>query len=175
MAIILNSSKRLINVEIYFILEKKLHGNIIFNFIRSKEELDKYIKQGYKIENNIIEYTSSEEPESTPGSPVKNDKIIYRMITTWSTLTWKENNFIVSKSLRPVTQPDSKISYELDYIRYRDMQLKTCLKRWNLMDEGGQNIPVNEELIDGLDPALAQELHTSFQKVTEPSEKDLKE
>jgi len=59
-------------------------------------------------------------------------------------------------------------------ILYRDMKLKTCLKRWDFKDNGNE-VSINEHIIDNLFPEVAQELLSSFEKVTEAGDEELGE
>ena len=89
-------------------------------------------------------------------------------------MTWKEQNQIYSRCLRQIPEAEGKTRTELDMIMYRDMKLKTCLKKWDLKGDNQQDIPITENIIDQLVPEVAQELLNNFEKVTEASEDDLK-
>lgn len=90
-------------------------------------------------------------------------------------MTWKEQNQIYSRCLRQIAGTEGGgARTELDMISYRDQKLKTCLKKWDLKDDKGQDYPVSESVIDQLVPEVAQELLSNFELVTEASEEDLK-
>lgn len=160
MSIILDPNKSFISIETYYIEEKKKHGNVVFHFIRSKQELEKWKSQGYEIK----------EPGKSYANP---EKLIEKLITFWRRMTWKDQNVIFSKSLRQMQNQDGKLVPELDMIKYRDLKLKSCLKKWDLIDDS-KEIPISEEIIDNLDPSVASELLNSFEAITEATEDEKK-
>lgn len=161
MGILLDPNKRFIAIEIYYVEEVKKHGNSVFKFIRSRDEFDEWKKKGYVVEGE--------------GQPA-GDKIINKLVTHWTKPTWKDQNVIISRSLKTTTTADGRTINELDGVKYRDLKLKLCLKKWSLTDqESGEPVAVNAEVIDMLDPVVAQELLSSFERVTEPTSEDLKD
>lgn len=162
MPIVLDPDKQLIGISTYFVEEIRKHGNSVFHFIRSKDDFDEWKAKGYVAEDQI-----------SPDQP-KPDKIIRKILTYWKTVSWKDSNSILAKSLRQSIRPDGTHHQEVDGISYRDMKLKMCLKRWSLTDDGGKPIEISESIIDNLDPMFAHELLTSFEEITEPSANDLK-
>lgn len=161
MGILLDPNKRFIAIETYYVEEVKKHGNSVFKFIKSREDFEDWKKKGYVVEG---EQTSD-----------KQDKIIRKLVTHWTKPTWKDQNTIISRSLKTTTSADGRTINELDGVKYRDLKLKLCLKKWSLVDEdSGEPVPVNHEIIDRLDPVVAQELLSSFERVTEPTPDDLK-
>jgi len=167
MSIILDPNKQLIAIDSYYIQKKKIHGNSIFHFIKSKDELEYWQDKEYILESNV--------PKDENGKPtVPADKIINILQTHWKPLSWRDQNTVFTKSVRQVQRPDGSFSAEIDTIAYRDQKLKTCLKKWNEKSEDGQVLEVSDGLIDNLNPVVAQELLSAFEKVTEPSEDDLK-
>jgi len=164
MSIILDPNKQLIAIESYYIEKKRPHGNSIFHFIKSKDELKDWQDLGYVMENSV----------NSDGTPIVNDKIIHILQTHWKTLSWRDQNTVFSKSIRQVQKPDGSFASEIDTIAFRDWKLKTCLKKWNLTDANNQILDVSDGLIDNLDPLIAQEMLSEFEKVTEPNETDLK-
>ena len=162
MPIVLDPDKPLIAISIYFVEETKRHGNSVFHFVKSRSDFDDWKSQGY-IPEDAIE----------PDAP-RPEKVINKIITHWKTISWKDQNSILSKSLRQTIKQDGTPYQEIDAIAYRDLQLKTCLKRWDLTDEKGKPIDVSAAVIDNLDPAFANELLASFEEVSNPSSEDLK-
>ena len=166
MGILLDPKNRFINIKIYYIEEVKNHGNSVFTFIRNGDELDKWQQKGYVIYDKSVS-----NAVTTPSS----DKVIHVLNTHWTKSTWKDQNYIISRSLKNVTSSDGKTSSELDGIKYRDLKLKLCLKKWDYIDENsGEPVSITAEVIDALDPSIAVELISTFEKVTEPTDDDLK-
>jgi hypothetical protein len=157
------------------------HGNSTYHFIGSKGELDRWKSKGYMTEDEIdrlkaVPDPAPGQPQLQPGPPEKPHdpkKVISILKTWWSRMTWKEQNQIYSQCLRQVPSVEGKTRTELDMIIYRDMKLKTCLKKWDLKD-GNQDVPVSDSVIDMLIPEVAQELLNNFEMVTEATDDDLK-
>jgi len=165
MSIILDPNKQLINIESYFIEKTRTHGNSVFHFIKSKDELEYWQNRGYVFEKDA--------PKDEEGK-ITTDQIIKTIQTSWKPMSWRDQNTVFSKSIRQVHKPNGSYSAEIDTIAFRDWKLKTCLKKWDVKAPDGSVLEVSEGLIDNLDPTVAQELLSAFEKVTEPSEEDLK-
>lgn len=159
MSIILDPNKNFISFETYYVEERKTHGNIVFHFINSPLELDEWKSKGYQLKD--------------PSKPI-NAKIISKLTTWWRRMTWKEQNVIFSKSLRQMAGTDGKLTTDLDMIRYRDLKLKSCLKKWDLVDEQNNPIPISDDIVDSLDPTVAAELINTFERITEATEDEKK-
>ena len=127
MGILLDPTKRFIAIELFYIEDVKMHGNSLFHFIRSKDDFDEWKKKGYWTEGE-------EQPSPTPGSrpDIKQvrdpKKMISKLVTHWTKPNWKDQNTIISRSLKTITTTDGKTINELDGVRYRDLKLKMCLK-----------------------------------------------
>lgn len=167
MPIILDPNKQLINITCYYIEQIKPHGNSVFHFIKSAEELLKFQNRGFVLEKDAQRAESGKEATSP-------DKIIYTLETTWRTPTWRDQNTIFSKSIKHLPKPDGTSYSELDAIAYRDWKLKLCLKKWNILGPDQKPMEVTEGLIDNLNPMVAQELLAAFETVSEPSDDQLK-
>ena len=89
-------------------------------------------------------------------------------------MNWKQTNEINSACLRQTTEADGNVKIDIDAIKYRDSKLKMCLKKWDMLDENKQEIPVTEAIIDTLVPEVVQALITNFEKVTEATADQLK-
>ena len=86
--------------------------------------------------------------------------------TGWKVITWSEHNSIYA---------ESRIGGgEIDFMKFRDLKLKSCLKTWDLRGETGKKVPITSETIDHLHPDVANELLSGFEKVTEVGAEDLK-
>ena len=160
MPIVLNPNQPLIAIDIYYVEEKKKQGHTIYHFIHSQEDMDEWLSKDYYEEGDL---PAGADPA----------KIIQKLMTAWKKLTWGDHNIIVSNALN-FSGPDSNRTIEIDPIRYRDEKLKKCLKKWNVVDENDQPVPVTAENIDQLMPEISQELISSFEKTTEIGEDDIK-
>lgn len=159
MSILIDSSKKLINIDFWYIEEKKNNMTFGFKFLKSQKEMEQYKADGY-VMKEVSSYNESDE------------KIIWHLNTTWSRLTWKDQNLLISRSLIKV---DDKGTKELDGIRYRDLKLRMCLKKWNLRNDNGSEIEVNDANIDNLPFNFGIQLIDGFELVTEVSTQDLKD
>jgi len=165
MPIIIDPNKQLINITCYYTEKAKPHGNSLYYFIKSAEELQRFKDRGFVLESEAAKDINGKV--TTPP-----DKIIYVLETTWRTPTWRDQNLIFTKSVKHLTRPDGTFTNEIDAIAYRDWKLKVCLKKWNVMSTDNKPLDVTEGLIDNLNPVVAQELLAAFEKVTEPNESD---
>jgi hypothetical protein len=125
---------------------------IILDPNKSFVSLVTYYKEG-AIRNKVLA-----RPET--GSKV--------LTTVWKRVTWKEQNEIFSQSCYSVEG-----AVEVNSLLYRELKLRKCLKKWDAKDEDGQDIPLNDETIENLDPTIAGALLKQFEETTEPSQKDL--
>lgn len=185
MSIVLDPSKNFVTIQLMYIEEHdKKHGNTRYSFINSRAEFDSWKSKGYLTEEEIDKANAVPDPvpqKDQPGMPVQPSKppqdptkVISILRTWWSRMTWKEQNQIYSRCLHQVAGAEGKTRTELDMIMYRDMKLKTCLKKWDLKDDNKQEVSVTENIIDQLVPEVAQELLNNFEKITEASEEELK-
>lgn len=167
MSVILDPNKQLINIESFYIEKRKTHGNSVFRFIKSKDELDYWQNRGYIFEKDA--------PRDENGKiTVADDKLIRAIHTSWKQMSWRDQNTIFAKSVKQIQRSNGTFGAEIDTIAYRDWKLKTCLKRWDVKSPDGQALEVTEGLIDNLDPLVAQELLSEFERVTEPGDDDIK-
>lgn len=98
----------------------------------------------------------------------KNNPNLKVLNTRWKTLTWADHKQIHNECLMTTSKEQ-----DVDYIRFRDKKLKKCLKAWDLTDEKGDPIPINDETIDKLDISVANELLSGYEKVTEVTPAEL--
>lgn len=186
MSIVLDPSKNFVAIQLMYIEEKdKKHGSMRFHFISSRADFDNWKAKGYLTETEMSEVLPEPEaktiqnqpgmPAQSPRPPQDPKKVISVLKTWWSRMTWKEQNQIYASCLHQVPMSEGKTRTELDMISYRDMKLKTCLKKWDLKDETGQDMQITDTVIDQLVPEVAQELLNNFELVTEASEEAMGE
>lgn len=184
MSIVLDPSKNFVTIQIMYIEESDpKHGNTRYHFIESRADFNKWKEKGYLTEEEISQSKLTPEltpEEDQPGMPAKPPpptphdptKIIQVLRTWWSRMTWKEQNQAFARCLKQIPEGD-QIRTEMDMIAFRDIKLKTCLKKWD-HKENGVDVELNESVIDNLVPEVAQELLRNFDKVTEVTEEQLK-
>lgn len=154
MSLLIDPNKSLFNIETYYIENIKPNGHIVYDFIRSKEEMQDWQKKGYAVGNL--------------------EKPIQRLVTTWKRLSWKEYNSVSTRSMTEERGMDGQVKIRFDPVMFREVKFKTCLKSWDFKDETGQVVAINEKVIDMLDPTVAEELLNSFEKLTELSGEESK-
>lgn len=162
MSILLDPNKSFISIKFYYIEEQTKHGVNIFHFIKTKEDFEEWKNKGYQTKSNDIKDES-------------NAKIIKEIDTWWKRISWKDQNIIYSRSFKQISNSEGKLINDIDVIKFRDLKLRTCLKKWSLTDENKNNIDVNDEMIDMLDPRVAEEFLSSFEKLTEATEEEKKD
>ena len=172
------------SIEIYYVEQIKPHGNSIFYFLESAQDIEDWKQRGYKTQDEVNQLAMKKNDKQGPmaGIPISQQssthdpqKIIQKLTTTWKRLTWKDWNTIFSKCLKNVTGADGQSRNDLDVILYREMKLKFCLKDWDLKDDNGAKVQVSSEIIDMLAPEVATALLDNFETVTEATADDLGE
>ena len=169
MSIVLDPSKNFVTIQIMYIEEQdSKHGNTRYHFVNSRAEFEKWKAKGYLTEEEMNKATAAPAPDpgkrDQPGMPVKPPQPPQDPTKVVQ---------IYSRCLRQVPGAEGRTRTELDMIAYRDMKLKTCLKKWDLKDDNKQDVPITENIIDQLVPEVAQELLSNFELVTEASEDQL--
>lgn len=154
MSLFVDNTHSLINLEIYYIETLRKHGHSVFQFIQSAEDFETWKNKGYSFEST--------------------DKKINKLVVTMKRLTWKEHNSVVSRSLQYNMGPDQKLFTRMDPVLYRELKLKTALKKWDALDDKGNPIEPTSDIIDSLAPEVAQAILDAYEKVTEISETDSK-
>jgi hypothetical protein len=104
----------------------------------------------------------------------KDNPNLKELNTGWKVPTWADHNRMYTECLKYTTNESGISVTNLDFIRFRDMKLKTCLKMWDIKDEEGRPIPVTPVKIDLLPPEVANELLSGFEKITEITPQELK-
>lgn len=192
MAIVLDPTKAFVTIVIYYVEERKEHGNLIYHFINDHDQYEEWRSKGYKtvqeVEQEIRPPTRSVEDVKPGRPPPRNQqppsidqiiqekyqgKVIQALSIHCRQLTWKEHNTILAKSVRDVMGKDGPTT-DFDPLTYRELKLKAALKGWDAKDDSGQDIKLTPEAIDNLDRTVAEALLYNYEKVCEPSEADLK-
>ena|SRR3990167_610708 len=135
---LLIDDQKLINLKFRYVeIPDKYASRFIF--IRSKEDFERY----------------------------KNDPRLGEANTGWKLLDWADFNHIYGECFKYNTNPDGTTTGNLDFIKFRDMKLKTCLKSWDIKDSNGKPVPISASSINKLHPDVAAELLNGFEKATE--------
>ena len=181
MSIVLDPSKNYVTLQIMYIEETSAkHQSTKFHFVNNRDDFDKWKQKGYSTTDelekmNLDTDKKSDQPGMPKSPPVDPNKVILILRTWWSRMTWKEQNIIYARCLRQSTDTEGKTRTDLDMISYRDFKLKTCLKKWDLKDDKGNDILVSDQIIDNLYPEVAQELLNQFELITEATDDEMGE
>lgn len=78
--------------------------------------------------------------------PKQKDKVQI-LNTHWKVLNWRDQNSITNQAM---FYDEEQRSQDINPFKYRDLRIKSCLVAWDMKDEEGNDIEVNEENIDSL-------------------------
>ncbi|MFW6122367.1 MAG: hypothetical protein ACOC80_15910 [Petrotogales bacterium] len=154
---LLNGDKNVVEIKLYY-EEKKNEGGfgqiIVYEDDEGKKKYDQY---------EVTRRKQLENPEGTTKSPDENPIKILK--TQWRLMTWGKQNDITSKCEKysPNGVPD------IDWIRYRDMRLKTSLVGWDLKDDEGRPVPCNSETINMVPPHVVIALLDKYDNIVNPT------
>jgi hypothetical protein len=143
-SLLIKDEENLIHITLYYQLKKSKSGYLQFKIL-SEEEGKKLLE--------------------------KKDETVDVLNTKWSIPTWK----ITNKVMRASTYYNpADGSQRLDPTKYRDNIFRTCLKEWDIQDDSGNVVPINEENIGQLPTSVAEELLRKYDNSTSSSEAEEK-
>lgn len=158
MPIILDPNKSFVSAIIYFIEETKKQGNVVRYFIKSEEDFNLWRSKGY---------LTREENKDT-----KHTKFIEKLTVHLKSLTWKEQNILLSQSSK-ITGTDD-MSQTIDPFVFRQLKLQMVLKNWDAVDIQGIPVPITNETIDNMPSDLAFEICRVYEKIFDADEEQIK-
>ena len=94
------------------------------------------------------------------------DRPIEILTTMWKVLSWGDQNKITKRCERYTPEG----LQDIDYFKFRDLRIKSCLKGWDLKDAKGVAVPVTPETIDTLPSDIVFALVSRYDTVTEGSQ-----
>ena len=143
-SLLIRDEENLIHITLYYQLKKNKSGYVQFKILSEEE--------GKKLLD-------------------KKDETVDVLNTKWAIPTWKISNKVMRAS---TYYNPADGSQRLDPTKYKDNIFRTCLKEWDIQDESGTVIPINEESIGQLPNSVAEELLNRYDESTSPSESDEK-
>jgi hypothetical protein len=143
-SLLVKEEQGLILVEMYYQVKKTKQGYVSHRIL-TEEEGKKLIERG--------------------------DPSVDVLHTKWVTPTWKISNKIMRSS---TYYNPADGTQRLDPTKYRDNIFKTCLKEWDIQDDNGNIVPINDETIGMLPNPVAEELLKRYDKSTVSDETDEK-
>jgi hypothetical protein len=142
--------------------------------VKSKEQLI-HIPL-YYVEKDIRGYSKAIVINDETAEKMKADEKLKERLnvlnTYWSVLNWQENNAITKAS----TTKNEETTYgkEVDQLRLQDLKIKTCLKKWDLKDEDGKDLPVTPENINRLESDIIYALIYKYSVETQLVDDEIK-
>jgi hypothetical protein len=94
------------------------------------------------------------------------DRSIEVLTTMWKILSWGDQNKITKRCERYTPEGLQSI----DYYKFRDLRIKSCLQSWDAKDAKGTVVPVTTETIDMLPSDVVFALVNRYDTVTEGSQ-----
>ncbi len=126
--------------------------------------------QAKKNKFGTIKYKILTEEEGKKAIE-KKDASVDVLNTKWAVPTWK----ITTNVMRSSTYYNpADGTQRLDPTKYRDNIFRTCLREWDVTDETGTSVPINNDTIGQLPNTIAEELLKKYDQSTETDEDDEK-
>ena len=94
------------------------------------------------------------------------DRPIEVLTTMWKVLSWGDQNKITKRCERYTPEG----LQDIDYFKFRDLRIKSCLTGWDIKDAKGSAVPVTPETIDMLPSDVVFSLVSRYDTVTEGSQ-----
>jgi hypothetical protein len=132
-----------------------------------KKKRNKYGNVNLQI---LQEAEAKKELSQVNPDQKEEDKIIV-INTWWKTLSWRENNDILTRSMK-VSTDGTNTNTNINIFVYRDLKLKKCLKKWDLKGDDGKELPIT--IIDKLNPDIVAFMIDQFEEVTGLTEEQAK-
>ncbi len=132
------------------------------------------IELNYTLEKNksgvtqvtIIDNEKAAKLKADPAHKVKT------LRTQWKPLTWHASNELITKA---TTFNHHTQQQDIDYTKFRDAKLKSCLLGWDAKNDKGEPIPCVESAINKLHANVALALLAKYDDaITIPVENQAK-
>ena len=128
----------------------------------------------YYIEKEYPGYTKImvlEEEKAKKIMATEDNKIKVSCLNTyWVSLTFGDSNFIKNSSR--INTPDGVPM--LDVIKMRELKIKSALRKWDLKDANGADVPVSPAMVETLPDEIVDILLQKYMDITSISEYDEK-
>ena len=168
---LMKAKDQLIHIPLYY-MEKEVRGYtkiIILEDDKAKKLLaEQEEDKKKKTKKEIKDGTENKTEEKVEEKEVIKVECLN---TYWKLLNWKEQNQISKMSQ---VQSATEMSVDIDYFKLRDLRIKMCLKKWDLKDEEGNEIPVKPENIDSLPAEVVYTLSSKYDTLITLSEDEIK-
>lgn len=143
--LLLNSNEDLIRITIYYRVQKNKYGSRQFQILPEEKALELLKKEDSDVET---------------------------LETYWSPQTWQVNNSISKQSMSYNKVHGNE---EIDWSLYQQNIFKHCLKKWNVTDDDGNEIPPTPENVGMLPTMVARALLQEYNNSLSVDEEEKKE
>jgi len=153
---ILGAATQLVEIKLYYKNIKTSYGIdrlIILNNKDGEIELNK--------QEDLIKKKQEKQEEIKA-----EDRKVEVLTTQWKVLSWGEQNQITKRSEKYTPEGVQ----DVDWFKFRDLRIKSCLQSWDIKDSKGTNVPVTPETIDMLPSDVVYALVRRYDTVTEGSQ-----
>ena len=128
--------------------------------------------QEKEVEGNFLIRILNDDKAKKMLEDEKTKDEVMVLTTWWKPFSWQEQNEITKASMKkgPEVLPG-----EIDWLRFRDLQVKTCLKEWDAVDEDDNPVPATPENINSLPANIVASLlgkYTEMVSLTEDESKN---
>lgn len=139
------SSNQLVHVPLYF-MEKKLKSGFVKHVVLDEKKVEEMLKDE-KTKDEVKCFDS-----------------------WWKILSWSEQQNITKQA----TFTNAEGQQDFDFFKFRDLRVKTCLKKWSRVDESGKEVPVSPESIGDMPSDIIFAMLNKFDSITSLSEDEEK-
>ena len=137
-------ANNLIDVELFYIVEKNAHGVPRITIL-------------------------SDEDAFTMKADEKQKDKVKCIKSKWRLPTWQGSNELLKRS---TVYNFQKQESEVDWTMYRDARLKTCLVEWDIKDSAGNPVPLTETTIDNLHANIAMAMLLKYDTTVSPGKEE---
>jgi hypothetical protein len=136
-------------------LNNKINIKVFYKFVKNKKGVE----------------TVKVIPEEEAKKLIDQDKTISILNTFWIPLVWGEFKKVQQNCFDVNAVSGAR---ELNISKLRDMKLRAFLKEWDLKDENGHQLPVNEKNIDLLPLDVINYMLEEYELYVEGGEEEQK-
>jgi hypothetical protein len=145
-------------------LDKGSKGIHIFE---NKEAEEKWIDKSNELtEAKILEIKAS--GDDVPKDLKKDHKADIKELKTW----WRRPDWGTQTKIMKSSQSDSG---DTDWTKYRMSQMKSLMVGWNLKTADGEDIPINDTILNKMDYNVALSLLNKYEEEINPTDEELED
>jgi len=101
-----------------------------------------------------IQKANSIQVETSLDKILEDKRPLYKEVNIeLKPMTWKASNDLMRESRTKNMQSGT---YDIDWITYNEKKIKMILHSWDIKNEAGKDVPINESTIGSMHPSVAQ-------------------